>query len=96
MARTHDVGKKYFWHAMVYPIKPKVIIERSNTQEIEEPFRYGSGLVFRLPFTRLSIVIGKWVAQYDESQALTNAIAGRAVAEGEFDWDIVRGEEYDV
>jgi hypothetical protein len=81
---------------MVYPLKPKVVIEKSTTQEIEHPFRFGSGLVFRLPLTRLSIVLGKWVAQYEESQALTNAIAGRPVAQGEFDWDTVRGEEYDV
>lgn len=96
MAKTHDVGSKYFWHFMVYPLKPKVVIEKSTTQEIEHPFRFGSGLVFRFPLTRLSIVLGKWVAQYEESQALTNAIAGRPVAQGEFDWDTVRGEEYDV
>jgi hypothetical protein len=96
MARTHDIGKNHFWHVMVYPIKPRVIIEKSSTQEIEEPYRFGSGIVFRLPLTRLSIVIGKWVAKYSESQALTNAISGRPVNEDEFNWDIVRGEEQDV
>jgi hypothetical protein len=96
MARTHDFGKKHFWHVMVYPLKPKVIFETSTTQEIEHPFRFGKGWVFRIPFTRVSLVIGKWVAKYEESQALTNAIAGRPVEQDEFDWDIVRGEEYDV
>ena len=96
MAKTHDFGKKYFWHFMVYPLKPKVVFETSTTQEIEDPFRFGKGVVFRLPLTRLSIVIGKWVARYEESQALTNAIAGRPVEQDEFDWDNVRGEEYDV
>lgn len=89
MAKTRDVGP-LFWHPMVYPIKPPVLWERSETQEIDGKYRFGKGIVIRLPFTRLALVIGRWVAMYDESQALTIAIRGRAMDENEVDWDYIR------
>jgi len=97
MAKTHDVGKKHYWHFMVYPLKPKVVFEKAETQEIEEPYRFGKGYCLRLPFTRLSIVMGKWIKYYSESQALTNAIVGRKMSTEEVDWDRIRfGVEEDV
>jgi hypothetical protein len=90
MAKTHDVGK-FYWHTMVYPIKPPVVAERAETQEIEEPYRFGKGICLRIPFTRLSLVMGKWITAHTESQALTNAIAGRAMTQDEVDWDLIRG-----
>jgi hypothetical protein len=95
MARTHDVGKHY-WHWMTYPVKPKVVVERAETQEIEDPYRFGKGWCIRLPFTRKSIVIGKWVKQFSESQALTNAIVGRSMKQDEVDWDMIRFGAEDV
>lgn len=96
MARTHDVGK-YYWHLMTYPVKPPVLFEKAETQEIDTPFRFGRGWSLRFPFTRRSIVLGKWVKYYSESEALTVAINGRSMNQDEVDWDHVRyGADYDV
>lgn len=95
MAKTRDLGK-FYWHPMTYPIKPSVVVERAETQEIEEPYRFGKGWCFRLPFTRQSLVIGRWVRQYTESQALTIAVNGREMKQEEVDWDVIRfGAEYE-
>jgi len=75
---------------MTYPVKPPVVFERAETQEIEEPYRFGKGWCLRLPFTRKAIVIGKWVKQYEESTALTVAINGRGMRQEEVDWDTIR------
>jgi len=89
MAQTHDIGK-YYWHVMVYPIKPPVLFEKSETQEIEGRYRHGNGYCLRLPFTRLSIVFGKWIKSYPEHEALTVAINGRAMKQDEVNWDYIR------
>lgn len=89
MSNPRDVGK-FYWHPLVYPVKPPVLWERAETQEIDELFRAGSGFAIRLPFTRLALVIGKWVGRYNESEALTAAIKGRALPEEEINWDHVR------
>jgi hypothetical protein len=52
-------------------------VEKGWTNEIEEPFRNGSCLVFRLPFTKPALVIGWWGQEQDEDDALTAAIWGR-------------------
>jgi len=89
VANTRGVGS-FYWHAFVYPIKPPVLWERAETQEIAEPFRFGIGISLRLPLTRLALVMGRWTAQYEEGQALTNAIKGRVMEEDEVNWDTVR------
>ena len=54
------------------------VAEKGWTHEIEEPYRKGSCLVFRAPFTKLGLVFGVWtVAEQDEEVALTSAIWGR-------------------
>ena len=75
---------------IVYPVKPKELWEKAETQEIDIPYRGGDGIALRLPFTRLGLVLGRWNTQYEESQALTHAIGGRAMAQTEVDWDTVR------
>jgi hypothetical protein len=57
--------------------KPLPVIEKGWTHEIEEPFRRGSCLVFRLPFTHRGFVLGWWLESQDEDSALTSAIWGR-------------------
>jgi hypothetical protein len=89
VANPRDFGPIY-WHTLVYPVKPKELWERAETQEISEPFRGGVGVSIRLPLTRLAIVIGRWNAVFDESQALTNAIRGRVLPEEEVDWEFIR------
>lgn len=89
MANPRTVGSLY-WHTLVYPVKPPILWERAETQEIALPFRGGVGVSIRLPFTRLALVVGKWNSSYDESQALTNAIRGRYLPDEEINWDFVR------
>jgi len=95
MAKTHDIGN-FYWHTMVYPVKPPVVFDRAETQEIEEPYRGGKGWAVRLPFTRLSLVVGMWKERYSEGVALTRAINGRGIEENAVDWDTVRyGANYE-
>ena len=89
MANPRDIGP-FYWHTLVYPVKPKELWEKAETQEIDTPFRGGVGVSIRLPLTRLALVVGKWTSRFEESQALTNAIRGRALPEEEIDWDFVR------
>jgi hypothetical protein len=89
LANPRTVGSLY-WHTLVYPVKPPILWERAETQEIALPFRGGVGVSIRLPFTRLALVVGKWNSSYDESQALTNAIRGRYLPDEEINWDFVR------
>jgi hypothetical protein len=89
LANPRDIGP-FYWHTLVYPVKPPILWEKAETQEIDFPFRGGVGVSIRLPFTRLAIVIGHWNSSYDESQALTNAVRGRALPEEEVNWDFVR------
>jgi hypothetical protein len=50
------VGKLEYYHRYFLPI-----IEKGWTQETERPFRQGSCLVFRVPFTHPGFYIGKWI-----------------------------------
>jgi len=95
MAKTRDVGK-FYWHTMIYPVNPKVLFDRAETQEIEGKYRSGKGWAVRLPLTRCAIVVGVWKEAYSESMALTRAINGRGIEESKFDWDTVRyGAQYE-
>jgi hypothetical protein len=81
--------RSIYWHYLNYPIRPKVLVDPAETQEIDPPYRRGVGFAYRLPLTNHAIVIGKWISSHDESTALTYAISGR-VATDEIDWDTVR------
>lgn len=59
-------------HRKAFPIA-----ETGWTNEIEEPYRLGSCLVFRFPFTKPALVVGWWKYAQDEESALTQAVAGR-------------------
>lgn len=84
-----EIGKLY-WHILEYPVKPNNFWERAYTQEIDEPFRAGSGVAIRMPFTRKAVVIGWWGESHPESEALTYAIRGRYLDDDELDWDVLR------
>lgn len=90
MAKTHDIGQ-FYWHTLKYPIKFKGFFDKAESQEIEEPYRAGSGLAIRFPFTKFAIVLGKWGKKYEESYALTRALAGRMMSQEEVNWDKIRG-----
>ena len=85
MAKTRGVNS-FYWHTMVYPLKPPVLWEKAYTQEIEELYREGVGISIRLPFTRLALVFGKWIKQHDEFGGLTNAIKSRTMSDDEINW----------
>jgi hypothetical protein len=66
------------------------VFEKGWSHEIEEPYRRGSCLVFRVPFTKPGFVIGKWGEAQTEDDALTAAIWGRELdvpLEELLEWD---------
>jgi hypothetical protein len=70
--------------------KPLPFVEKGWTNEIEEPYRRGSCLVFRIPFTKPGLVLGKWAEPQNEDEALTAAIWGRQLdvsVEELLEWD---------
>ena len=72
-----NIGPLYVT-ALKYPHrKPLPVVEKGWTNEIEEPFRKGSCLVLRLPFTKPALVVGWWGPEQEEDDALTAAIWGR-------------------
>jgi len=89
MAQIKSV-KKVYWHILEYPVKPKVFIERAETQEIDDQYRRGKGFAIRLPLTRYALVLGLWISSHEEGEALTYAISGRIMDDDEINWDVVR------
>lgn len=85
-----NIGSLY-GQVIKYPHrKPLPILEKGWSNEIEEPFRRGSCLVFRIPFTRPGFVLGKWGEEQDEDVALTAAIWGKnldVTVEELLEWD---------
>ena len=77
MPQIHDIGKHHFVHTMRYPTKKFPIIDKGETQEIEDPFRNGRSLVFRIPLSTSAVVIGRWQTRFSEETALRRAIQAR-------------------
>lgn len=77
MPQVHDIGARYFVHAMAYPDRAFPLIDRGETQEIEEPYRYGRSWVIRIPWSRHALVTGKWTREETEDSALRRAIKAR-------------------
>lgn len=59
--------------------KPLPVVEKGWTHEIEEPYRRGSCLVFRFPFTKPAVVFGVWREEQDEETALRKAMWTRVM-----------------
>lgn len=70
---TKTLGRIYFHTAYCAPDVP--VFHTAETNEIEEPFRYGKGLVFRFPLTRRVIVIGRWVGERSETEAMDDVFS---------------------
>lgn len=77
MPELHQIGKHHFVHAMKYPTTRFPLIDRGDTQEIEDPYRYGRSLVMRLPFARSAFVVGRWTGEGTEDSGLRRAIGAR-------------------
>ena len=84
MPKVHNIGKTRFTQYIDFPVKwGWKIAVRGTTQEIEEPFRFATPLIVRLPFHK-ALVFGKWQGQLDEEEALNKAIQGRVLSDEDF------------
>jgi hypothetical protein len=52
-----------WWQKLTYPQRKVPLTEIGETQEQGYPWRMGTCRVFRLPFSRHAIAIGKWTGQ---------------------------------
>ena len=52
-----------WWQKLKYPRRDVPLTEIGETQEQGYPWREGTCRVFRLPFSRHAIAIGKWTGQ---------------------------------
>lgn len=84
MPKVHNIGRQHFIQYFRLPANwGKKIVVRGDTQEINEPFRTSKPIMIRLPFYRV-LVIGKWVGQLNEEEALNKAIQGRVLKDEDF------------
>lgn len=61
MGRIHAIWFTSLWFQFLcYPRRDVPLTERGESQEAEYPWRTGSCQVFRLPFTKRAVAIGKW------------------------------------
>lgn len=77
MAKVHEVGSRIYWQKLYYHIDNPPLFDTTTTQEIEAPYRYGTCVVARVPFTRLAFILGKWRSEKREVEALLSAMGGR-------------------
>jgi len=82
MPITKNAGS-LFTHTMEYPTTNYPLVEKGYSQEIDHPFRKGTSIVVRIPFTTKAIVFGKWGEIQDEDEALRDAIGARDISFGE-------------
>lgn len=77
MAKVHDIGSRFYWQRLYWHSEDPPLVHRTTTQEIERPYRHGTSLVVRLPFTKIALVLGKWISERGEVEALLTAMQGR-------------------
>lgn len=85
MAKVHNIGKQHFVQIVHFPVTWGARLwVKGWTQEIEEPFRSSSPIIFRLPKHK-ALAVGKWTSiQPDEETALNRAIEGRVLSDEDF------------
>lgn len=77
MAQTRNITRNWFISSVRYAHRGWPWIETGTTNEIEPPYRGGSSLVVRLPFTRVALVVGRWGPPRSEQEGLLAAIGGQ-------------------
>lgn len=81
MPETRDIGR-FYAHTMRYPETNgwPPLVEAANTQEVEEPYRKGRGVVLRL-WGRKAVVLGRWKKPVgvDTDDALMAALEGEVL-----------------
>lgn len=75
MARVKTV-RRMFLTTRRYPTRRRPWVEFGWTQEIEWPYRFGTGIVVRIPYTLTGLMIGKWQERRREEHALLTAVQG--------------------
>lgn len=55
-----------FAHRLIYPSRNAPFAERGWTQETDEPWRKGSSVVLRAPFSRHAVALGVWHSKGSE------------------------------
>jgi len=102
MPWTHDLGRT-FVHGIRYPMDGAPRFERSETMEVEPPYRVGKGVCVRW-WRRRAVVIGRWGKETrTEHEALYDALRARDMdadvqevkdwrgpPSGENDWKIIK------
>lgn len=85
MPKLHNIGPKHFVQYVSFPVKWQWRLWTTGwTQEIEEPFRTSTPLIFRMPFHK-ALVIGMWTGRVeDETEALMRATEWRVASIEEF------------
>lgn len=85
MPKVHNIGKTRFVQFIHFPVKWEYkLVVRGWTQELKEPYRTATPLIFRMPFYK-AVVMGKWTGtQKDEESALQSAIEGRVLQDEDF------------
>jgi len=83
MPKAHNIGP-LFVQVTKFPYEwdGKYLV-RGWTQEIEEPFRTSTPLIFRLPNYR-ALVVGRWTGAKSEEEALNSALERRDVTYDDF------------
>lgn len=85
-----NIGKLYVT-SVKYPHRnPLPVVEKGWTYEIDEPWRKGSCLVFRLPCVKQAVALGIWGESLDEETALSGALWSRELettTEEIFEWE---------
>lgn len=88
MAKVYEYGKqnRFIQYFPKYPAAWNGrLFVTGWSQEIEEPFRFASSIIVRLPLKK-ALVFGKWVGnQPDEETALNKAIEGRVLKDEDFE-----------
>lgn len=75
---THEVS--VYW-STIRLAKGTALYHKHPTHEVDFPYRWGISHIFRVPFTTLGFMFGKWnMAQRTEEQAVLAGLAGREVA----------------
>jgi len=77
----------WFVHFMEYPSRDFPFVDKGGTIEIEEPYRIGSSLVFRLPFGTKALVVGRWTESLEEEEALTRALGAKQIPDWRTLWE---------
>jgi hypothetical protein len=74
--QTKDVGRLFF-QKLYYRVDGPPLLGTEPVTEIEAPWRRATGLVFRVPLTKLALVIGWWGKPGNEDANLRTALKAR-------------------